>query len=74
VERALRALRRRPRALVAAGGTAADGEAARMLAERLAGSVVVGRANVAGWLGTRGAVAWGLVLHLARGSESARAA
>jgi hypothetical protein len=74
VDRGLRALPGRPTALVVAGGAALDSEVVRMLGERLGDETVVGRADVAGRLGTRGAVAWGLLLHLDAQEEDRRAA
>ena len=61
VARLLRATGLAPRTLVLAGGVAEDREVVAMVAEvlRPAGTII-GRANVAGRLGPRAAVAWGL--------------
>jgi diol dehydratase reactivase alpha subunit len=63
VRRALRALGSAPAELVLCGGCALDDELVRVVADSLRDSrVLVGRANVAGSLGPRYAVALGLVL------------
>lgn len=54
------------------GGGAGDDELVRALAERLGQDVTVGRGNVAGGLGHRFAVAFGLVVLAAAGTTSHR--
>ena len=63
MRRALRALGSAPAELVLCGGCALDDELVRVVADSLREErVLVGRANVAGGLGPRYAVALGLVL------------
>jgi hypothetical protein len=88
VARAMAALGRRPSSLVVVGGAAADDEVlscvargvreaaagAADTADAVAGGVAVGRGNVAGSLGHRYAVAYGLLLALtAHGTTAPRA-
>jgi Diol dehydratase reactivase ATPase-like domain/DD-reactivating factor swiveling domain len=65
-----RALRERatelPSTIVAVGGPAGDDEALAAVSALLPAGTVVGRGNVAGSLGHRYAVAWGLALNAAR--------
>ncbi|MGW0161593.1 diol dehydratase reactivase ATPase-like domain-containing protein [Mycobacterium sp. NPDC003323] len=58
-------------AVLLVGGGAGDDELVRALAERLGHDVTVGRGNVAGELGHRFAVAYGLVLCAATGTATA---
>jgi diol dehydratase reactivase alpha subunit len=69
VSRALRWLEGRPRMLLLCGGAALDAESVRAVGEAVGEGVTVGRANVAGTMGPRHAVALGLV-HAFRDSES----
>lgn len=63
LERGLRALQRRPTTLLLCGGGALDQELLRSVSDAIARSTAaVGRANVAGVLGPRYAVAYGLIL------------
>ena len=61
VTRALRTLGASPSTVVVVGGPAADDEAMAAIARVLPDGVAVGRGNVAGSLGPRFAVAYGLV-------------
>ena len=55
-----------PPTLVVVGGPAGDDEALTAVAGLVPPETIVGRANVAGNLGHRYAVAWGLALTAAR--------
>jgi 1,6-anhydro-N-acetylmuramate kinase len=61
VARSLRSLDEAPAELLLVGGAAADEELLTLVRRRLPG-IAVGRADVAGSLGHRHAVAYGLVL------------
>lgn len=66
VARALRSLAVAPQTVVTVGGPAGDDEVLSAVARRLPDGVVVGRGNVAGSLGSRYAVAYGLLRGLTR--------
>ena len=66
VARALRTLECTPGTVVVVGGPAGDDEALAAVARALPDGVAVGRGDVAGSLGHRYAVAYGLILWIAR--------
>jgi len=66
VARGLRTLGEAPQTVVAVGGAAGDDEVLSAISRALPAGVAVGRGNVAGCLGHRYAVAYGLLTTLAR--------